>query len=155
MLTQVLVLVHPASALGAANAKLGRSAARLARDRLVSEFDRWQGELIVVDNFLSDELESYPIFGRQLEEAVERCHGTRFMGCETAGPSLAKSLPAQLRRLGVKPTSHEISLTGAWYDEDDQEGCVNEARDVLLKLGFRPAILDSVISISDDEQVRG
>lgn len=72
----MLVVVHPGSACGSADFNLGLIEGSRVRERLARTILGWTDEIVVVDNDLSDELETYAMLGlaiaktRQTQECV-------------------------------------------------------------------------------------
>src|SRR5690606_22893648 len=58
------------SACGSADFNLGRYDARAGRDGLLLDLAAAEGDLFVIDGALSDELESYPMFARAIDDAL-------------------------------------------------------------------------------------
>lgn len=146
----VLVLVHPGSLCGSANSNLGRVEGRAVRDAVAAELRAWGGSVLVLDGFLSDELDDYPMLQSAINDAVERAPGFGAR-IEADDPEHAAKAVAFLQEIGVS-TDTPISLTGAWFDPADASGCVNATRDALVAAGYgQVEILDSCAQFSPYE----
>lgn len=143
---KTLILVHPGSLCGSANFNLGRVEARAVRDAVVADLRVWDGNVLVLDGFLSDELDDYPDLQSAIDEAVARAAGFG-RRIEADDPEHADLAVAFLQEQAL-PADVQVSLTGAWYDPTDESGCVNATRDALAAAGYSELIvLDSCASL--------
>lgn len=155
----ILVLVHPGSCCGSANMNVGQQLADAFRRDIADELDRWSGGIVVIDGSLSDELPEYPGLHSAIELALKRAKDAgllaeRHHGCDDVPPHHPETAARLIAEGKLDAKKHEINITGAWYDPDDREGCVNEVASVFEGAGFSVAVLDSVAAIevgSDDD----
>lgn len=180
----VLILVHPGSACGSADFNLGRSEAEAARERLCEDLDEWHGSLIVIDSSLSDEIAWRPHLCNAIRRALSRADpedrnrthlpappdlpseeqlrdscpeagfALRIWGCDDVGPHHAETVALLLKSGIFDPGRASLSITGAWYDPDGDEGCVNAVAAGLRQAGLDPVLLPGAVRISptpDDE----
>lgn len=150
---RTLIVVHPGSMMGSANQAIGRDLAQSARAALESELQNWSGNIAVLDGFLSDELTGP--FGMSIGNALQRCrskglYGIRTFGCDSEDPSIEQGVDALIQGLGLNPKS-TVCLSGAWYDPENNEGCVNAVQEHLRNRGIDATILDSALHIAPDE----
>lgn len=150
----LLVLVHPGSACGSANANLGRFDARAARSGLVSELAVWTGGLLVIDGSLSDELDGYPHFAEAITLALDRAKvagaiSLRVFGSDDNDFNQTKATQAFLAEHALDPATSAITLTGAWYDDSGLDGCVNDVERVFLDRGYRCEISECALSLPE------
>ncbi len=146
----VLILVHPGSLCGSANANLGTVDARCVRDAVMDELRAWRGDVLVLDGFLSDELDDYPMLQKAINDAVERAPGFGAR-IQADDPEHAELAVAFLRERGV-PLDAKVALTGAWFDPTDSSGCVNATRDALAAVGYSDLdVLESCAEFSPYE----
>lgn len=152
MTRKLLILVHPGSACGSSNESIGRDVARACREEMAREIDAWEGDFLVLDGFLSDELAHYPMFGGAIDRAVARNaaaghYAVRERGCDAEEPYTADTVRRLILEGKINP-SMSVKLTGASYDPKDEEGCVNGVYDVLEAAGFRSLdVLDSAVPV--------
>jgi hypothetical protein len=155
MTRKLLIMVHPGSACGSADFNVGQDLAPAFRHEMIRDLDGWNGDILVLDNFLGDELSSYPDFERAIIEAVARNsaeghYAAREFGCDNFDPHTSATL-SRLIREGVLDPAAPVRLTGSSYDPDDLEGCVNGVYDTLAAAGFRDIeVLDSAMPIGPD-----
>ena len=150
---KTLIVVHPGSMMGSANQAIGRDLAQSARTALESELQNWSGNIAVLDGFLSDELTGP--FGMSIGNALQRCrskglYGIRTFGCDSEDPSIEQGVDALIQGLGLNPKS-TVCLSGAWYDPENNEGCVNAVQEHLCNRGINATVLDSALHIAPDE----
>lgn len=150
MSNKVLVLVHPGSACGSANYNLGREAADLARIEMTDMLNAWDGDIIVLDGDLSDELPRFPVFADAIRSAVRRA---RRAGC-VAIREVAND-PEQVDAIKRIASMHDLTrssvvVSGAWYDPTDESGCVNSVIHALNDVGVRAVLAEAVCAESDD-----
>lgn len=150
---RTLIVVHPGSMMGSANQAIGRDLAQSARTSLEGELQNWSGNIAVLDGFLSDEL-TCP-FGMSIGNALQRCrskglYGIRTFGCDSEDPSIEQGVDALIQGLGLNQKS-TVCLSGAWYDPENNEGCVNAVQEHLRNRGIDATILDSALHIAPDE----
>ncbi|WP_455233234.1 hypothetical protein [Geopseudomonas aromaticivorans] len=108
--------------------------ARVTRDQVIGDLEDWQGDVLVLDGFLSDELPDYPDLQAAINDALKRApnFGERL---EADDPEHAEIALSYLQGKGVALDT-PISLTGAWYDPTDQSGCINATVSTLSEAGF-------------------
>lgn len=144
---KTLILVHPGSLCGSANANLGKVEARAIRDEVVADLQAWRGNVLVLDGFLSDELDDYPALQSAINDAVARApvFGERIEADDPEHAALALEF---LRERGV-PQDAPIALTGAWFDPTDASGCVNATCDALSAAGYTQlTVMDSCAELA-------
>lgn len=146
---EVMILVQPGSLCGSANSNLSLDIASAIRADVASDIESWEGDLIVLDGFLSDEIPHYRVLDLALRAALEDDGGRRRVRLDADDPDHAEIAVEYLSRVGY-PKGTPISLTGAWFDEADQEGCVNATRDALTNAGFTNVqVLDSAARVDE------
>lgn len=168
-----LVLVHPGSLFGSAEANVGRKEARAAREEIFATLDGHEGSIIVIDGMLSDEIAAP--FEARIEAALARSRAGGFLairawGCDAGeGPNPAW-LVARVSE-GVDPIvaggQQEVigilardmadhlegmcfGVTGAWASRGDS-GCVNSVVEALEASGFAARILPCALMEPDEE----
>jgi hypothetical protein len=141
----ILVLVHPGSSCGSAAFHLGEEEARAARDRLCSEVRGWRGGLVVIDGFLSDELDTAPVFKSAIEAALARAAEAGYVSLriESDDPGDADTLRQITARV---PVGAIFTATGAWL-EPECSGCVGAAIEGLQALGFSADASDDAVRL--------
>ena len=144
----LLVLVHPGSCCGSANMNLGLDDARLMRGALSDVLRGWSGDVLVLDSDLSDELGFYPVFNGRIKDAAARAqHAARVAACEDTGEGVVASLKAFMpASQWGDPASVRCVITGAWYHEDDNGGCVNGAVEALSAMGYDCEVCSSAFT---------
>lgn len=147
----LLILVHPGSLCGSANFNLGRKIASWIRDEVAEDLIAWKADLLVLDGFLSDEIPSYRRLDQALRAALEDTSGGQHrLRLKAEDPEHAAIAVNFLRRAGY-PLETTISLTGAWFDENDEEGCVNATRAALARAGYsNVSVRDSAARIDPE-----
>lgn len=148
------VLVHPGSACGSADMNLGKYDARAARDGLVLDIGSVDGDLLVIDGSLSDELAAHPLFDAAIRDALTdaraRGHvGRRVRGSDDEDYDQTHAARDYIAGEMLSPETHHIRLTGAWYDHDGDQGCINSVLEVFEAAGFSVAVMDNAISLDD------
>lgn len=146
----LLVVVHPGSACGSASFNLGWKDAVFARTRLIRDISTWRGHVLVVDGYLSDELEDRPQLQRAIRTSLSRAcrdghrHG-RMKACDASDEQWPETIAKTV--VGWKlPHGTVIGVTGAWYFDDGSGGCVNATIDVLQALKIGPVeVLDGAL----------
>jgi hypothetical protein len=132
---KIVCLVHPGSACGSADFNIGRNEAQTARDDLSNELEMWDGGVIVIDGYLSDELPAFPKFNRSIMSALERAKGKGQIAMRLQGED-----PAQVECIHAFITADPVrkawayTVGGAWLYPNG-EGCVGSVVDTLRKLG--------------------
>lgn len=155
MTRNLLVLVHPGSCCGSANDLIGRDLAQAARQDIARDLKNWEGDLLVLDGFLSDELPHYPMFAAAIDEAVARNRAAghwavREHGCDAEEPYTHQTVARLLAESKMVPDTM-VKLTGASYDPADECGCINGVYDQLEAAGFRSLeVLDSCVAMPGD-----
>lgn len=150
---EALIIVHPGSMCGSADMNIGKDLARASREDVIRDIKNWTGDIVVIDSFLSDELKGTSL-GIALEEAICSARaagkmGHRVFGCDNLEPSIEDGVKQVVAGLQLENLDR-VSLTGAWYDPDDESGCVNEVRRLLNFHGVVCDVLDSAVSLDDD-----
>ncbi len=148
----LLIVVHPGSACGSADFNLGRQEARAEREYLASDIMNWDGGVLIVDGELSDELPQYSELDGAIKSALtkaknrglisERIYACDNTGSPTHGGNWCAAVAASVAHL---PRDIKVEITGIWYFENDEAGCVNAVYDTLSALGFSPQVRDSAI----------
>ena len=160
----LLIIVHPGSACGSADMNLGNDTAEFLRLEMQGLVEGWAGGIAVIDGELSEELErhagrsSWFNWGRAIDEALARATtrgfiSTRIMGDDGSAYDQQSAASDLVSQLGLSPSTIEITLTGAWI-EDDGSGCVYSVRDTLVELGFSPKVegaMDMDFEMNEDE----
>lgn len=147
-----LILVHPGSCCGSADFNLSSADAALQRAFLQEELDSWSGAIVVIDGALSDELPGFPTFDAAISRTLGRASQAGLLSCRILGDDASEFTQVDAAKKlvdehGLEPTTHAIKLTGAWYDPEDQEGCVNSVYEVFEDAGFSVDVLDSAFSL--------
>lgn len=150
-MANLLVVVHPGSCCGSADFNLGKYDARACRDGIVHELNAWTGGIIVIDGNLSDELKSYPMFNQALDGAIDRARAaglisTRIKGDPEEAFTQGDAAASLIESLNLQPATHRIKLTGAWFDPDEDTGCINDVEEVFSSRGFSTDVLDSAFN---------
>lgn len=143
--SQVLVVVHPGSACGSADFNIGRRAAGEARMAMAALMDAWTGGIVVLDGDLSDELPNYPEVSDAITRLVRRSRRSgmvslRAMASDPDHFDAIQSI-AREHHLG----EYDIVITGAWFDPDNQEGCVNSVVDALAEIGIDAHVAEGAV----------
>jgi len=148
----VLILVHPGSLCGSANANIGKLDANCVREEIAIELDRFNGSILVLDGEFSDELPYYSQLDKAIKSCVERCAKTGFgERLEADDPVHIKIAVDSMTRLNV-PKNAEIKLTGAWHHPDETAGCVTMACKALKEAGYiNTKVMDSAATIDSDQ----
>ena len=155
---RLLIVVHPGSLCGSADMNLDTPASQGARNAVAEDIDNHVahgGSIALLHGFLSDELPKHPTLNNSIMKAAAtaRAHGQigahRF-GCDNLEPRLEEGLDQIVRDLALDPAYTEVTLTGAWYDPVNREGCVNATQRYLQEKGFRTRVLDSAAVLTDD-----
>lgn len=149
----VLILVHPGSACGSASATLGRQTAKCYREEIARDLKAHQGDVLVLDGDLSDELPQYPEFNKAIQDAVLRTkYSMRQFACDNVGVHFTVLLPEIIRASAWNdPARFRFDITGAWYYANNESGCVNGVYEVLHELGFSCDVLDSAVRDPEGE----
>jgi hypothetical protein len=151
---RILVLVHPGSACGSADFHHGSPYAETERAMLVRALDSWEGPLVVVDSDLSDEIGGYPPLARAIADALARStlssHATRLLAGDGKEDYDGTDWVPQVRDHVVATGARHAVITGAWYHDDDDGGCVNAVYDALVEEGLTADVHDSALSIDMD-----
>jgi len=151
---RILVLVHPGSACGSADFHHGRPYADSERAMLVRTLDSWEGPLVVVDSDLSDEIVAYPSLARAIADALARAaassRATRLLAGDGQDDYDGVDWVPQVRDHVVATGVRRALVTGAWYHDDDDGGCVNAVCDALVGEGLEAEVHDSALSIDMD-----
>jgi hypothetical protein len=146
----ILVLVHPGSACGSADFNLGKAEGRAARDMLCSEMDSWNGDLIVIDGALSDELDHYPVLDASIKSALDRAKKADVISIRAYGddPDQVDVIKALVPQLGARGIQAQYVVTGAWYHPEDGSGCVGSVIEALAEIGCEAKVSESAVSLS-------
>lgn len=155
--TTVFLVVHPGSACGSANFNLGSQLAHSYRQDLVRDISAWTGDLFIIDGELSEELEDegYDGLGTALKEAEKRCAAAGFRvrrewGCDNIPPHQDERIQCWIDEGALDPITMKMTLTGAWYNTNEETGCVTGVAKQLAKAGFDVDIRDSVVCEDED-----
>lgn len=147
----LLILVHPGSACGSADFHHGTSYASSERAMLVDRLMTWQGDLVVADSDLSDELSGYPELANAIDEALARAassgHAARLLAGDHDDDYDECDWVSQIEEHVVGLGSTRAIITGAWYHPDDDHGCVNAVYDALQETGVRVEVDESALAI--------
>ena len=172
---KTLVVVHPGSLFGSADFSVGKRAAWECRSRIMEEIARHQGNLIVIDGFLSDEIsdEFEDVIYTGLSNAITCANRTGKLGTFTAlrvwgcdggerpfegwhgfgsctQPMVFSGQEEAAEYISSYLTSNEIVVTGAWATEHGEWGCVNSVADV-----FRSRLPNASVRVSEDALFEG
>lgn len=152
----LLIVVHPGSACGSADFNLGPAEAGRAREVLAEDLDAWTGPIAVIDGDLSAELRqrSYRDLGTALEGALERAaegghRSLRMRGDNEEEFDQAAAAEAIVADLQLAGGGWRVELTGAWFDPERRDGCVNSVAQVLEGAGVPYLLRDSAIRLLD------
>lgn len=153
----VLILVHPGSACGSADFNLCPELASTYREKLAQDLSGWTGDMFVIDGQLSDELKdlAFRHLGKAITSALVRSRNAgfrarRIMGCDSIPPHQCERVRAWIEDGTLDPKTMQISLTGAWYNEDGG-GCVGDVQKILVKAGFEVTVRSSVVRELDED----
>lgn len=150
----ILLVVHPGSACGSADFNLGTGPARAARSNLTDELNDWAGGVVVLDGLLSDELASTPVLDAALANSLARAQvsgqlARRVWADDPAHLACVRRLVRELRCGGT--ANPRFVVTGAWYHEDDRQGCVGSVLDLLTgQLGCEAELGDGALVLPGD-----
>ncbi len=152
---KTLVLVHPGSLFGSADYNVGHCVAEKRRDIIRNQLLTHLGQLIVIDGFLSDEIDeefndaiftglSNACQTARYYELLNPASALRVWGCdggehpfdewESFGnnvvPLMFAGQEAAAEALCPYLETDEIEVTGAWATEHGRWGCVNSVAEV-------------------------
>jgi hypothetical protein len=147
----VLVVVHPGSLCGSADFNLGSEAAESVRVAITDELQNWTGDVLVLDGYLSDELVFYPELRDAINDAVDRAKG--FGERLVADDPDHAQIAVDFLRQHALALNTPINLTGAWYDPEDEFGCVNATCDALKASGFSNITVLSSCAVMAEPEV--
>lgn len=153
---KTLIVVHPGSLFGSAEFTAGKSKARAYRSQIMDEISNHQGNLIVIDGFLSDEIHedfedaielglSNAISNAARAGTLNSCSALRLWGCDAGEspfdewrgfgsctqPQVFKGQEEAAEFLTDRLVADEIVVTGAWATLHGRWGCVNSVADVF------------------------
>lgn len=151
----ILVLVHPGSACGSADANLGRLEAGAARNGLIWELDHWEGGLLVIDGDFSDELPGRPLLACAIEQCLRRASdcgafSRRVVGNDPDQVARARECVQELVRGGRTAAGLSFIVTGAWYDPSDGSGCVGSVVQELKRLGCSATVSEHAVCVEEE-----
>lgn len=166
--SHTLVLVHPGSLCGSATSALGRWEASCAREAVLDEVSQHEGNLIVIDGFLSDELsyEENHLINEALTLQKQGGHtAMRIWGCDAGedpfpgwkgcgeGDLIFDGQSEAAISISNKIAETVIEVTGAWAREDLSSGCATSVLMALRELlpGDAVDFSDTVLHEPDDE----
>ncbi len=154
-LPKTLVLVHPGSTFGSARDILDFDSHR-CRDKIAKQILEHEGNFVVIDGFLSDEIDKSfnDVIEKGMSNALRAANRSgclnpasaiRMYGCDAGGPAfegwedygsccLQKFFRNQAyaaKFLSGHLTTSAIEVTGAWATLDDSSGSVNDVAEVL------------------------
>lgn len=156
-----LIVTHPGSLFGSAEFNTGRVVASKVRLQVLEQIRAHRGHFIVIDGFLSDEIQ--PWFNSALTDALEQARGDgaksfRIWGCGSGARPFASwrsygdvGQPIFFRQgeaalwISSWLTSEQVEVTGAWATADGSSGSINDVCDVLRRA---PGIENVVVSDS-------
>ena len=153
----ILVLVHPGSACGSADFNLGKSIAGAGRDGIVLDLAAAAGDVVVIDGHFSDEIPHYSNLSKAIDAALEGARergdlAIRVLGDDSEDFNQVEAAKQVIAENGLLPDHHAVSLTGAWFDHDGDEGCVNSVLEVFRDRGFSATVLDGAMSLEDGQE---
>jgi hypothetical protein len=149
------ILVHPGSCCGSANYNIGRFLADSSRDLLVDYLDKFcsikKEGIIIFDGALSDELIDYPRLDAAIKNALVRAanSGSVAMRIFADDPDQV-SETEKLCRSGIFKNKN-ISLIGAWYEPDENSGCVYSVLEVLNRYHYEADIIEDACFIMGND----
>lgn len=156
---EILVVVHPGSALGSADMNLGGFDARAGRDALQWGFDHWEGGVVVIHGDFSDELPHYLRFQTALLGVLARARAAGLTSDEILGDdggAVEHNQEAAITRWvsdhQIVPGAVTFRVTGAWYHPEDGSGCVGSVINRLRLLGHTAIVHDSVLEMEMDDE---
>lgn len=142
----LLIIVHPGSACGSADATVGRDNADQARLDMIQLIGSWKGSVAVIDSHLSDELdETWRRTGGELGEAIRDAlkkaknaghHAMRIMGDDDSTGFNQDDAAIEISKQCGITAGDQVTLTGAWASQDGIDGCVNGVRATLESIGI-------------------
>ncbi|WP_380059006.1 hypothetical protein ACFE33_15795 (plasmid) [Falsihalocynthiibacter sp. SS001] len=166
---KALVLVHPGSLFGSGDFNVGRRAAGNCREHIRNQLLAHEGQLVIIDGYLSDEItEEFEeaiqigldnaLIAAHRAERLEPMSALRIWGCDGGEapfsgwegfgseclPHVFNDQMAAAKVLCQYLTADEIEVTGAWATEDGRWGCVNSVAEVL-----RTGLPDTKVRISE------
>jgi hypothetical protein len=146
----LLLVVHPGSCCGSADFNCGEEIAAAIRDALTADLDGWNGAVAVIDGDLSLELRqrAYRGLGAALETALERAAGSglpaiRIRGCSMEDFNQVRAAASLADSLALGAGDWNVEVTGAWYEPDGTEGCVNSVVEALARVGVSATVRPS------------
>jgi hypothetical protein len=152
---EILVVVHPGSALGSADFNLGEEEASAGRVRLMAAMDEHNGDVLIIHGNLSDELSRFPDFQAALSEMIER--NTRLgnvadevRGDDQADHNQVAAIAQWVSQQKLVPDQCEFFVTGAWYHSNSKGGCVGSVVDKLHEMGFTAHVEGSVMDLDTE-----
>lgn len=146
----VLVVVHPDSACGSLDFNLGaqdRTVGHRLRERLIEELNAWRGDLMVMRGAFTAELSAldYEDLGLALNQALERCRGLdEFMPDGLYGDEWSGDIDDEdwsfvdeaAQVFGRWSRDRPVVLTGIWWNDREDSGCVTAIKSRLEAMGF-------------------
>lgn len=158
---RILVVVHPGSCCGSADMTLGRYDADGARNYIIGTLREWDGGVLIIDGELSDELEdgagrrSWRELGEAIEAALETAKAKgmtseRLYGSDGEDEDQVLAIRSFVEQRKLESSDCEFALTGAWYSDDGESGCVTSVEEELRKLGFDPEVLSCAVREPDE-----
>lgn len=152
--TQILVLVHPGSACGSADFNLGRAIAREARETLARQISAWRGGVLVIDGELSDELVDYPSLDCSIKDGLRIAKESGHISQRVVGddPDQVQRISEFVASLSEQDKSETaFTVTGAWFDPNDGEGCVGSVHKQLIALGCKAEVSESAVNVASED----
>lgn len=136
----------------------GEDAGASIRAALTEDLDDWSGGIAVIDGDLSSELRyrTYRGLGLALERALERAAdaglpATRIRGCSMEEFDQTRAAVALADKLSLADGDWAVELTGAWYELQGREGCVNSVVEALAAVGISATVQSSAATLDPED----
>lgn len=145
----LLIIVHPGSACGSASFNLGQVRAKRARNILAADIAAWNGDVIVADGDLSNELPRYPGLNSAILSALDRAVIGQRISADHMTNGWAQKIVATALRLGFEAQTTNVQVTGAWHSPT-HGACVDHTIKQFVASGFKVEMRASVVH--EDEE---
>ena len=140
---KTLIVVHPGSACGSADFNLGDVKGSQAREKLSNTLFTWEGDVLVIDGELSNELHHYPLPSLALKNKTDTGKVKRTLACSLNDENWVEKA-CQFVSQNVAPET-TVLLTGAWHEPDGKTGCIDTIEKNLNDMGYKTSISDCAL----------